>query len=62
MALLASSRGYKCILTMPENISNDKVEAMKMFGAKVLLQPCVPYSNPEHFLRTAERLSKEISN
>ena len=47
---------------MPENISKDKVEAMKMFGANVILQPCVPYSNPNHFLRTAERISKEISN
>ena len=31
LAMLCRSRGYKCILTMPSNVSTEKVKLMQMF-------------------------------
>lgn len=33
IALSAALKGYKCIITMPEKMSNEKVETLKALGA-----------------------------
>jgi cysteine synthase A len=59
LALIALSKGYKTILTMPDKVSPEKVALMKQFGARVELAPTVAFDNPAHYYWIAERLSKE---
>jgi cysteine synthase len=62
LALLAASRGYKVVFTMPEKTSKEKVELMKLLGAEVHVQPGVTMFEDEHFYQLAQRLHKSISN
>lgn len=39
LALLAAVRGYKCILTMPESMSAERVKLLKALGAQIVLTP-----------------------
>jgi cysteine synthase A len=39
LALVAACRGYRCILTMPENMSLERRQLLESFGAKVVLTP-----------------------
>lgn len=39
LAWLAASRGYQCILTMPDTISPERRLLLQRFGAKVILTP-----------------------
>lgn len=39
LALLAAVRGYKCILTMPESMSEERVKLLKALGAQIVLTP-----------------------
>ncbi|HYT35457.1 MAG TPA: pyridoxal-phosphate dependent enzyme, partial [Ktedonobacteraceae bacterium] len=39
LAWIAASRGYQCILTMPDTISLERRLLMRRFGAKILLTP-----------------------
>lgn len=39
LAFLAASRGYKCVLTMPENMSPERVRLIKALGAQIILTP-----------------------
>ncbi len=39
LAITAAARGYKCVLTMPDTMSAERVALLKAYGAKVVLTP-----------------------
>ena len=39
LAFVAASKGYRCILTMPESMSSERVRMMEHLGAEVVLTP-----------------------
>jgi len=62
LAMFAAARGYQSLMTMPDYISVDKQNAMRMYGAEILLCPPVAFDDPRHFYHTAARLGKETPN
>lgn len=60
LAIAAALRGYRCIFTMPDKMSQEKVRLLKAFGAEVIITPtAVPPDHPEHYLMTAKRIAEE---
>ena len=39
LAIAAAIRGYKCVFTMPDKMSQEKVRLLKAFGAEVIVTP-----------------------
>jgi cysteine synthase A len=39
LASVCASKGYKCILVMPENMSKERIKLIKAYGADVVLSP-----------------------
>src|SRR5687768_13420777 len=59
-AHMCNTRGYRCIIVMPDNQSNEKYQMIETLGAEVLRVKTVPYSDPNHYQKIAGRLAAEI--
>jgi cysteine synthase len=59
LAMVANALGYKTIIVMPETQSREKMDTLRALGAKLVLVPAAPFSNPGHFVHTSRRLAEE---
>jgi cystathionine beta-synthase len=63
LAIAAIVKGYKCIFTTTDKQSKEKVDALRAFGAEVIVCPTnVEPEDPRSYYSVAARLSKEIPN
>jgi cystathionine beta-synthase len=61
LAMIAAIKGYRCVITMPDKMSQEKQNLMKAFGAEVVITPTdVPADSPESYYSVARRLASEI--
>ncbi|XP_069360577.1 cystathionine beta-synthase-like [Maniola hyperantus] len=63
LALASAVKGYRCIIVLPEKMSDEKVNTLLALGAEIIRTPTEAASDsPEGNLLVARRLSKEIPN
>lgn len=63
LAMGAAVKGYRCLIVMPEKMSNEKVDTLKALGAEVIRTPTeAAFDSPEGLIAVAQRLEKEIPN
>ncbi|HEX4802233.1 MAG TPA: pyridoxal-phosphate dependent enzyme [Myxococcaceae bacterium] len=63
VALAAAVRGYRCIFTMPDKMSMEKINRLKAVGAQVIVTPTnVPADSPKSYYETAKRIARETPN
>ncbi len=62
-AMIGAIRGYQVILVMPDKVSKEKQNALKAYGAKIIITPtAAPPDSPDHYVNVAIRLAKETPN
>jgi cystathionine beta-synthase len=63
LAIAAALKGYRCIFTMPDKMSQEKVRLLKAFGADVIITPtAVPPDHPDNYVMMAKRIAEETPN
>lgn len=63
LAMIAAIKGYKCIITMPDKMSDEKKNLMRGFGATVIVTPTdVPAESEESYYSVAKRIARETPN
>lgn len=63
LAMAAVVKGYKCIFTTTDKQSKEKVDALRAFGAEVIVCPTnVDPEDPRSYYSVSSRLEKEIPN
>ena len=60
LAIAAALKGYRCVFTMPDKMSQEKVRLLKAFGAEVVITPtAVPPDHPDNYVMKAKQIVKE---
>jgi cystathionine beta-synthase len=63
VAMAAAVLGYRCVFTIPDKMSKEKIDSLKAFGAEVLVtRTDLSHEHPESYVGIARRLASEIPN
>jgi len=62
-AMTAAVKGYRAVFTMPDKMSQEKIDGLRAFGATVIITPTdVPGDSPEHYVNRAKQIAKDTPN
>ncbi len=60
LAVAAALKGYRCIFTMPDKMSQEKVRLLKAYGAEVVITPtAVPPDHPDNYVNKAKQIVRD---
>lgn len=60
LAIAAALKGYHCIFTMPDKMSQEKVRLLRAYGAEVVITPTsVPADHPDNYVMKAKQIVRE---
>jgi cysteine synthase len=60
LTLVGNARGYRTIIVMPENQSQEKIDFLRMIGAELRLVPPKPYRDPGNYVHVSRRMAEEL--
>jgi cystathionine beta-synthase len=61
LAMVAQSRGYRCVFVCPDKVSEDKRNVLRAYGAEVVVCPtALAPEHPASYYNTSDRLVREI--
>ncbi|CAG8568655.1 9653_t:CDS:2 [Paraglomus brasilianum] len=62
LAHVCRSKGYKCVIYMPNTQSQEKIDLLRMLGAEVYPVPAVPFEDPANYNHQAKRHAENLPN
>ena len=62
LAHICAARGYKCVIVIPDNQSEEKMELLRVLGAEVRPVPPRPYADNDNYQKVAGRLAASMPN
>src|ERR1700748_2832208 len=60
LAVVASARGYRTLIVIPETQSQEKKDMLRLCGAELVEVPALPYSNPNQYQHLGRRIADQL--
>ena len=60
LAMVAKALGYSCTIVIPRTQSQEKKDALKLYGAELVEVDAVPYANAGNYVKVSSRLATEL--
>ena len=60
LAMVGKALGYRSTIVIPRTQSQEKKDAIRLYGAELVEVDAVPYSNPDNYVRYSGRLAEEL--
>jgi cysteine synthase A len=60
LAVVASARGYRTVIVIPDTQSQEKKDMLRLCGAELVEVPQLPYSDPNSYQHVARRLADQL--
>ena len=61
LTMVAKAMGFNTVIVIPETQSQEKKDALRLGGAKLIEVPAVPYKNPDNYVKYSGRLAEELA-
>ena len=60
LAMAAAVKGYRCVFTIPDKMSQEKIDMLKSYGAEVIVTPTdLDHHHPDSYVEVAKRVARE---
>ena len=59
LAMVGSALGYRTLIVIPRTQTQEKKDAIRLYGAELVEVDAVPYANPNNYVRWSGRLAEE---
>ncbi|MFL5298012.1 MAG: cysteine synthase A [Phenylobacterium sp.] len=60
LAMVAHALGYRCTIVIPRTQSEEKKDAIRLYGAELVEVDAVPYANEMNYVKVSGRLAQEL--
>jgi cysteine synthase A len=60
LAMVAKARGYSCTIVIPRTQSQEKKDAIRLYGAELVEVDAVPYANEMNYVKYSGRLAQQL--
>lgn len=61
LTLVANSLGFKSVIVIPDTQSQEKKDALRLYGAELIEVPARPYKDPNNFIKVSSRLAEKLN-
>jgi len=61
LAMVAKALGYRCTIVIPRNQSQEKKDAVRLYGAELVEVDPVPYANEMNYVKVSHRLAEKLN-
>ena len=61
LAMVGAALGYRCKIVVPRTQSQEKKDAIRLYGAELVEVDAVPYANPNNYVHYSRRLAEELA-
>lgn len=62
LTLVANALGYKSVIVIPDTQSQEKKDALRLYGAELLEVPAKPYRDPNNYIKVSGRLAEKLNS
>ncbi len=60
LAVVASARGYRTLIVIPDSQSREKKDMLRLCGAELVEVPVLPFANPNNYQHVGRRLADQL--
>jgi cysteine synthase A len=61
LTVIGNALGFRTVIVIPETQSQEKKDALRLLGARLVEVPALPYKNPNNYVHYSERLAQELA-
>ncbi len=62
LALVGRAMGYRSVIVIPDNQSQEKKDALRLAGATLIEVPPAPYRDPNNYVKVSGRLAEQLAD
>ncbi len=61
LTLVANALGFRTVIVIPDTQSQEKKDALRLYGAELIEVPAKPYRSPDNYIKISGRLAEKLA-